>query len=86
MLKKLQNQKSNYNVFNWECERKATEKIIRNIQYHKSGSSPNSRNVSKRNNLNTQSGAVVNKEMFELYQKQVQEPQDSTAKLLTQSS
>jgi len=31
MLKKLQSQKSNYNVFNWEMERKATENLIKNI-------------------------------------------------------
>ena len=40
MLKKLQQSKSKYNVFNWEMERKTTEKLIKNIQYHKPGSSP----------------------------------------------
>ena len=52
MLNRLQEQKSNYNVYNWETERKDTIDRIKSICYHKPSLLANKR-TSKRSNRST---------------------------------
>lgn len=36
ILKHLQSQKSNYDVYKWECDRRNQEQLMKQIRYHKS--------------------------------------------------
>ena len=81
MLKKLQSQKSNYNCFQWEMERKKTEKMINQIQCQKLSATPKAR--SQRRNLQVNSSHTLmsqrfdsNREMYDLYIKQQQQDAD----------
>lgn len=79
MLKKLQAQKSNYNVFNWEQERRETERLAKSIQYHKSQQRAAKTSKANRRSIQTsQGGADTNREMYDLYQKSVREAAQST--------
>jgi hypothetical protein len=80
LLKKLQAQKSNYNVVGWEQERKETERLARNLQQHRSPQRvAKTSKANHRRSIQTSQGVPdSNREMYELYQKSVKEAALST--------
>ena len=80
LLKKLQAQKSNYNVVGWEQERKETERLARNLQQHRSPQrAAKTSKAHHRRSIQTSQGVPdSNREMYELYQKSVKEAALST--------
>jgi hypothetical protein len=71
-LKKLQQQKSSYNVYDWEVERRKNEDYCKRIRYHKPNSMQKSR-TSFKSQTTRQSQNTNNRELYDLYQSHLSE-------------
>ena len=69
MLKRLQQQNSVYNVYDWEHERKRQVKLVKNICYHPpSLIKKESRRKKRKGSALGSSKNEPNRQLFELYQ------------------
>lgn len=79
ILKKLQQQKSSYNVYTWEVERRKNQDYSKMIRYHKPNSMQKSRTSFRSQNAR-QSQNTNNRELYDLYQSHLSE-EDKAANL-----
>ena len=80
MLKRLQDSKSTYNVYNWESDRKVSKYRIKQIARYEPSLLENNRRPKKHNRSVRQEPSPLangpNKQLFDLYQQSVQMADD----------